>query len=237
MTARRLETLPLLGILLLLPVACGGGGGAPVTTGDGTGSGGSSSGPPTASELLAKMASCSQISNGTYATDAGGPHTVAVCGANGAVWWKADMDIDCDGVTTAECNLRTDPAYQDGTSLEVSTGGPFNAATMPYVVIPNRSSRFSYSASGISLGAAVAVIYSGKVEYGVFADTGPADIIGEASYAMGKALGIDPDPSTGGVDSGVTYLIFPGSRVSPVESHSAAVALGQELARRFVDGN
>jgi hypothetical protein len=59
------------------------------------------------------------------------------------------MDIDCDGVTTAECNIDTDPAYQDGTSLETSSGGPFDAATMPYVVIPNPSSRFSYGGSNI----------------------------------------------------------------------------------------
>lgn len=233
---RRAACLSCLGVVLLSGAACGGGGGGATSTENG-GAGTPSSGPPTASELLAKMTTCAQVSTGTYATDAGGAHTVPVCGASGAVWWKADMDIDCDGVTTAECNIRTDPAYQDGTSLEISTGGPFNAATMPYVVIPNVSSRFSYSGSNIALGAVVAVIYNGKLEYGVFADTGPADIIGEASYAMAKALGIDPDPSRGGVESGVTYLVFKGSRVSPVESHSAAVSLGQDLARQFVNGN
>ncbi len=39
-------------------------------------------------------------------------------------------------------------------------------------------------------------------------DTGPDEIIGEASYATAKALGIDPDPETGGTDSGVTYIVF-----------------------------
>jgi len=102
------------------------------------------------------------------------------------------------------------------------------------VVIPNPSGRWSYAAAGIQLGAVVAVVYGDKVEYGVFADTGPAEIIGEASYAMARSLGIDPDPATGGTDSPVAYLVFPGSRVSPVESHTAAVSLGQELARRFV---
>jgi hypothetical protein len=151
------------------------------------------------------------------------------------------MDIDCDGVTTAECNDATDPTYQDETSLQTSTGEQFNAATMPYVVLPNVSSRWSYAGSGIELGAVVAVIYNGRVEYGVFADTGPAEIIGEASYAMARAVGIDPNPLpgiiTGGADSGVTYLVFKGSRVAPVESHSAAVSLGQELARQFVNSN
>jgi hypothetical protein len=54
---------------------------------------------------------------------------------------------------------------------------------------------------------------------------------------MASALGINPDPATGGVDSGVTFLVFKGSRVSPVESHSAAVGLGQDLARQFIGNN
>jgi hypothetical protein len=219
-------------------VACGGGGGAPAPAAPGAvPTPTPSSGPPTASQLLAKMASCTQVSNGLYATDAGLAPTVQVCGANGAVWWRTDMDIDCDGVTTPECNPSADPAYQDDTSLHTSTGQPFNAATMPYVVIPSISSRFSYSGSNIELGAVVAVIYNDKVEYGVFADTGPASIIGEASYAMATALGINPDPATGGTDSGVSYLVFKGSQVSPVESHSSAVTLGQDLARHFINDN
>ena len=225
-------------VLALLGVACGGGGGTPAApSGGGTGNPPPPSGPPTASQLLAKMMSCSQISTGLYATDAGGTPRIPVCGATGAVWWKADMDIDCDGVTTAECNINTDPAYQNGTALETSTGRPFNAATMPYVVIPSISGRWSYSGANIQLGAVVAVIFDDRVEYGVFADTGPVSIIGEASYAMAKSLGIDPDPSTGGTDSTVAYLVFTGSRVSPVESHSAAVTLGQDLARQFLSSN
>jgi len=224
-----------LGAVLFSGLACGGGSAAPAPTAPASVTPGSAA--PTASQLLAKMTSCTQISNGLYATDAGRAPTVPVCGENGAVFWHADMDIDCDGVTTAQCNINADPAYQNDTSLHTSTGQPFDAATMPYVVIPNISTRFSYSGSSIELGAVVAVIYDGKVEYGVFADTGPSAIIGEASYAMASALGINPDPATGGVDSGVTFLVFKGSRVSPVESHSAAVGLGQDLARQFIGNN
>lgn len=198
---------------------------------------------PTASELLAKMTSCLQISNGRFATDAGGPRTVQVCKANGAVWFKADMDIDCDGVPTPVCNSTTDATFQPDTSLhtESNPNQPFNAETMPYVVLPSVdpsvNAIWRYTDSNIALGAVVAVIYNSKVEYGVFADTGPVDIIGEASYAMANALGINPNPTNGGVDSGVTYLVFTGSKVSPVESHAAAVSLGQALARQFINNN
>src|SRR5262249_22446346 len=72
--------------------------------------------PPTAAELLAKVANCRQISNGLFKTDSDTSATIPVCQANGAVWWKSDMDIDCDGVRTSQCNENTDPAFQPDTS-------------------------------------------------------------------------------------------------------------------------
>jgi hypothetical protein len=72
------------------------------------------------------------------------------------------------------------------------------------------------------------------VQYAVVGDTGPYDLIGEASYATARGLGISADPSTGGVSSGVTYIVFKNSRVDPVEDHTAAVAEGERLARLFV---
>jgi hypothetical protein len=71
----------------------------------------------------------------------------------------------------------------------------------------------------------------------VFGDTGPSQIIGEGSYALAKSLGIDPDPLRGGTDAGVTYIVFPGSRVAPVEDHAAAVTRGQEAARQLLTGD
>ena len=72
---------------------------------------------------------------------------------------------------------------------------------------------------GIRLGACAAAIFNGRVVYGVFGDTGPKTILGEASHAMAKALGINPDPRNGGLaEIAVTYVVFPGTRVSQVES-------------------
>ena len=70
----------------------------------------------------------------------------------------------------------------------------------------------------------------------VFADEGPSNIIGEASFATAKALGINPDPSNGGVDSGVTYIVFPKKVPSPVESNSAIDSAGAAAANAFVNG-
>ena len=61
----------------------------------------------------------------------------------------------------------------------------------------------------------------------------PQDIIGEASYAMAVELGIDPDPSTGGIEGGVAYIAFTGveSKVGTIEDHDEATTLGVERAK------
>lgn len=46
----------------------------------------------------------------------------------------------------------------------------------------------------------------------------------------------DPDPGSGGAPSGVTYILFKDSRVSPIEDHGAAVRTGRALAEEFVRG-
>ncbi|GAB3874702.1 glycoside hydrolase family 75 protein [Kibdelosporangium lantanae] len=192
---------------------------------------------PSASQLLAKTNSCKQISNGKYRTDEETGKTVAVCDANGAVFWKADMDIDCDGVRTSRCNENTDCCYQNDTAFHASNGKPLTADVTHYIVVPSSSSIWKYSSSGLKGAGSCAVIYNNKVLYAVIGDTGPTQIIGEASYATAKDLGINPDPSNGGVDSGVTYICFKNSTVSPIESNSKATSVGEANATKFVQNN
>jgi hypothetical protein len=191
--------------------------------------------------LLALTATCKVASNGKYALDQGMPPIVDICQLTGAYFWNADMDVDCDGQTTPQCNIHTDPSYQNQTSFTESTGKPLDAAALPYVVIPLPSTRFDYKAANIKPGAVVAVIYGGKMNFGVFGDEGPASIIGEASYAMVKSLGVDPDPANGGITGmrGVTYIAFTGAAavVQPIEDHAAAVTLGASLAQQLLANN
>jgi hypothetical protein len=191
---------------------------------------------PTAAELLAKIATCDDAVGGPFASDADGTANISICGLTGAVFWKADMDVDCDGKMSAECNLSADPDYQDQTAATDSHGDPLDAAALPYVVIPGKSARFDYESAGLAMGSVVAVIYDDKLEYGVLGDVGPTADIGEASYAMASALGIDPDPSTGGVDTGVAYIAFTGSDaiVDPIEDHDAATELGSARATQLL---
>jgi hypothetical protein len=224
-------------VVLLALAACGGSDASAPDGGiDGVADGMSDgAGAPTADDLLGKLATCTKV-GGDYATDSGGAATVSICGLTNAVFWKADLDVDCDGKMSTQCNLTADPAYQNQTSATDSHGDPLDAATLPYVVVPLPSSRFDYPAGGLALGSVIAVIYNGKVQYGVFGDEGPNNIIGEASYAMASSLGIDPDPSTGGVDSGVAYIAFTGSDavVPTIEDHAMAVALGEAKARALL---
>jgi hypothetical protein len=202
-----------------------------------TGGGGTG---PSADELLAKVTSCAQISNGKYKTDSDvGTATVAVCQKTGAVFWKGDMDIDCDGVRTTQCNEDTDCCFLPETFCQTSTGTPLNAAQLAYMVVPSASSIWDYRTKGIGCGTVVAVIYNGQVEYAVMGDTGPSGIIGEASYRTAADLGINPDPSNGGTDSGVTYIVFTGTgtKVSTIENHTQAVNLGRTLAQQFISAN
>lgn len=189
---------------------------------------------PTADEVLAKLATCRAINHGKYAKDQGGASRIDICDLSNAVFFEADMDIDCDGKQTTVCNKHADASYQSSTAGVDSHGKPLDASVLPYIVVPGASSRWSYKNSGIKMGSVAAVIYDGKIEYGVVGDVGPQAIVGEASYAMAKRLGINPNPSSGGVASGVTYVIFKGAGPSKLEDHDAATKLGAERAKQLI---
>jgi Fungal chitosanase of glycosyl hydrolase group 75 len=190
---------------------------------------------PTAAQLLAKTNSCTVASASKYKTDDDvSSSTINICKSGTAYFWKADMDVDCDGVSSSVCNSSTDPWYQPQTSFETSKGKSFTASTTHYYVIPLPSSRFSYSSAGIKPGTVAAVIYNNKIVYAVFADEGPSNIIGEASYATARDLGIDPDPENGGTDSGVTYIVLKGNVPSPVEDNATITAKGQAAAAAWL---
>ncbi|KUO17826.1 glycoside hydrolase family 75 protein [Streptomyces dysideae] len=189
-----------------------------------------------AAELLAKVRDCAPVSRGRYRSDAGTPARIPICGMRGAVHWKADMDIDCDGRPSRRCNRRTDPSFSAATAFQQSDGRPLDAGHLPYIVVPAPSRISNYRDHGVRGGSVAAVVYRDRVQYAVVGDVGPRDIIGEASYATAAALGIRPDPRGGGTPSGVTYIVFKDTPVKPIENHAAAVLAGERLARQFVRG-
>lgn len=185
--------------------------------------------PTLAALVRAKTAACAQqISTGKYALDQGSADVVPVCQLQDAVFFTADMDIDCDGKVSAKCSKTTDPSFLPSTAGTDSKGQPLDAATLPYVVVPLAGTRFDYRKHGIAMGSTVAVLYKDTIAYGVVGDAGPSAIIGEASYAMAERLAINPNPKSGGTDSGVTYIIFTsaGSAVKKLEDNAEATTVG-----------
>lgn len=193
----------------------------------------SGTGAITPADVIARLGACTRI-GGDYATDVGRTADIPVCQTDDVVWWAADMDIDCDGGRGSIC--MSDPDYLPETSGVDSMGAPLDASTLPFIVIPLASSRFRYADHGIRIGQIGLVLYRDRMVFGIFGDAGPASIIGEASFAMAEALGIPSHPSTGGVSSGVTYLVFTGAgaRVTRNEDHAEAVRLGEPLLDAFL---
>ncbi|MBV8417995.1 MAG: hypothetical protein JO251_22590 [Verrucomicrobia bacterium] len=82
-----------------------------------------------------------------------------------------------------------------------------NSEAINFIVLPG----------GLNLGAKLgdyAVVIrpeTGAIAYAIYADVGPAGKIGEGSIALANALGVPSSAKTGGVASGIIYLVLPGS--------------------------
>lgn len=191
---------------------------------------------PTADQLRDRVTGCeTQVSQGLYAEREGMTRDIPVCSTGAAVHWKSGMTIDCDGQRTEQCNEDTDPAFQPETAFSQSDGEPLIASELPYVVLPLASDIWDFHDSELAGGTVVAVVFEDAVVYGVVGDLGPSGQIGEASYAMADALGIDPDPATGGTSGKVVdYIAFPGVVAEPIEDPAQAVTLGEQAATDLV---
>lgn len=196
-----------------------------------------------AADLLELTSDCDRLS-GTqlFRTDAGRARTIEICKLEGAIWWRADADIDCDGGRSEPCT--SDPWYQASTSSKDSTGQFIDSATVPHFVVPMSGSGFRPSDHGIrtswsAIGSAGAILYDGQLLFAPYADAGPRHVVGELSAAAADELGIPNHPVSGGVADGVTYIIFTGddAYVSPIESRAAAESIGEELAQRLLENN
>ena len=120
------------------------------------------------------------------------------------------------------------------TAYQQSDGRYLSAERLPYIVVPAPSRIWDYRDHDIRGGSVAAVVHGDRVQYAVVGDTWSRNVIGEASYATAKSLGIRPDPRGGGTSSGVTYIVFKDSRVEPIEDQEGAEMVGERLARKFL---
>ena len=170
-----------------------------------------------------------------FRTDADKPKNISMFSLTNATFWTADMDIDADGRETPTCNRQRDPDFQN----ELSCDTDIAADETPYFVIPIGHPADSRK-RGIEIGQVAAILYSNQVVYAVFLDEcGVKGVIGEASVATARLLGIDADPKTGGTDGPVTYLVFTGASgriTNPKDyaSHAKAIEIGVQRARELL---
>jgi hypothetical protein len=158
-----------------------------------------------------------------------------VCAGNGGVLhWTADLDVDCDGRPGRVCNAGSGPYFQATTAWNGSDGRPLSAEKTPYVVVPGPSSRWRPAVWGVTGGTLAVLVHGSRVRYAVVGDTGPADVIGEASYAAVASLGLDGPPRAAGTQDDVLCLLFPDTRVHPVEDPAAARAAGRARLARYL---
>jgi len=131
----------------------------------------------------------------------------------GAFYYESKLDTDCDGAPSCPS---IDSSGQTRTSWSWR-GSPIDALKTNYFVLPGNI-RSRLGTTRLGLGDIAAVVYNGRLEFAVYADSGPTSKIGEGSVRLAQSLGFNPYGRNGriccGITSGVVTIVFPGSRGS-----------------------
>jgi hypothetical protein len=101
---------------------------------------------------------------------------------------------------------------------------------VPFIAVPPQ-----LKDQGVKLGDLVAVRNerTGKTVFAVVADIGPRDHLGEGSIKLARELGINANARSGGAGSGVSYVVFPGTRQSWPMTNEQIQAAGRRAYDAF----
>ena len=148
----------------------------------------------------------------------------------GELYFDSSLELDTDGSRYAS----QDPTGQRDTALHQPDGRPVDANAVPYFVLPARG---FYQRFGIRLGDIAAIIYRGRIEFAVFADTGPRLQLGEGSIALHRSLGhetiIHGRLLDEGIDQNVITIVFPGSGNGTPQTPDEIRRIGREFFTRL----
>lgn len=170
-----------------------------------------------------------------YFHDVEKPRNTSMYGLRNATYWEADLDVDCDGKPSENCNKQRDPWFQG----QLSASSTIQSEFTPHIVIPIGSPSNSKQRD-ILFGQVGAVIHGQSLVYGLLLDEcGVKELIGEASYAAVKLLGVNPDPKNGGSDGPAHFFFFPGpsgrlANPSDWTDHAKVIAVGNARARQLM---
>ena len=177
-----------------------------------------SSTPPTPAQVVAavqaNMTTAKRVSSTPDINNATGADVYVYQVLPGIFAYTSSMDIDDDG-----SDPNPDPDHQDMTTWQTTDGKALGANHVPYYVLgdscPTGQSpcdSFFYPEHNISALQFALIFYNGQVIGAVFGDTGPDQNLGEASVESASLLGIPDSGISGGVENGVTYVVFSGSQ-------------------------
>jgi hypothetical protein len=143
--------------------------------------------------------------------------------ASGVYAYTSSLAVDDDG-----SDPNPDPDHQNQTTFKTSDGKYLGAAHVPFYVLGDDCwdrktpcPHFFYKEHAISGRQFALMFYNGRVIGAIFGDTQTGNNqttsdndsreLGEASVKAASLLGINDSGTDGGVDNGVTVVIFSGS--------------------------
>ena len=167
--------------------------------------------------------------------------------APGVYAYTSSMAIDDDG-----SDPDPDPDHQGDTTFQDSSGAQLGAHHVPFFVLGDdcwdRTTpcpHFFYKEHGMSGRQFALMFYNGKVIGSIFGDTQTANNqttsdndsreLGEASVKAAQLLGIPSSGTTGGVDNGVTVVMFSGSSWVVNGTNSTLNTNAQALVQKALD--
>lgn len=167
--------------------------------------------------------------------------------AAGVYAYTSSMAIDDDG-----SDPDPDPDHQGDTTWHDSAGKALGAHHVPFYVLGDDCwdrktpcPHFFYKEHGMSGRQFALMFYNGKVIGSIFGDTQTANNqttsdndsreLGEASVKAAQLLGIPSSGTTGGVDNGVTVVMFSGPSWVVNGTNANLNANAQALVQKALD--
>lgn len=165
--------------------------------------------------------------------------------------FRAKAAVDADG-SPASMGPGASPTDQTETWLTFDAGSNrhfVNAEDVPFVVVPTpfQAKNISFLGdTGIGKGDLAVAVKGNRCSFGVVGDAGPYFRLGEASIATHTDLGNPQCAVAGqhpcrrlkaggggvGIELGVTYVIFPGTRPQPLLAQTVVEVAGSAAAGR-----
>jgi hypothetical protein len=160
----------------------------------------------------------------------------------GVIFYDAKMALDADGSQLSKARGGTN-LPETAWHYPTPPGDSVDAEHVPYIVLSEEFVALKYVTlrQGITIqtGDIAAVVYNGKTQYALVADTGPACKIGEGSMKLHDELGnkacavfgpngICKKASNNGIPKDVMSFIFPHS-AGPISKGLTAANVNQRL--------